>query len=309
MKYKRIIGFFLVVVVVASLWFISKYKDVYKEEVTFNISFINVPHNLTLDASSKQLNVPVEISATGFTLIWEKIFGHQVKLDFKENTFSRNDTLYFNPTKSVKKIKRSNTLSYEILSADDLDIPIQYKRFKSKKVPVVNKIALDYTLNYLAVKKPYFQKDSVSITGNDVKVDALHELVITRDSKLIIKDTLTTLEIDLKEIDPDLNFEPQMLTLRVEATQMTEGKINIPVRLLNVPLDQQVKLIPDNVQVVYSTAVSNFDQIKAQDFSVSINYDLIEELNIAVIPAIEIQNNKIISYRINPKQVQVLTIK
>jgi hypothetical protein len=217
--------------------------------------------------------------------------------------------LFFNPTRSIKKIKRSNTLSYEILSADNLDIPIQFKRFKSKKVPVVNKIDLDYTLNYLAVKKPYFQKDSVTITGNDVKVDALYELVITRDSKLTIKDTLTTLEIDLKKIDPELNFEPQMLTLHVEATQMTEGKINIPVRLLNAPIGQQVKLIPDNVQIVYSTAVSNFDQIKAQDISVSINYDLIEELNIAVIPAIEIRNDKIISYRVNPKQVQVLTIK
>jgi hypothetical protein len=309
MKYKRIIGFFLVVVVVASLWFISKYKDVYKEEVTFNISFINVPHNLTLDATSKQLNVPVEISATGFTLIWEKIFGHQVKLDFKENTFSRNDTLYFNLTKSVKKIKRSNTLSYEILSADDLDIPIEFKRFKSKKVPVVNKVALDYTLNYLAVKEPYFQVDSVTITGNDVKVNALQELVITRDSKLLIKDSLTTLEIDLKEIDRELNFEPPTLNLRVEATQMTEGKINIPVRLLNVPSNLQVKLIPDNVQVVYSTAVTNFNEIKAQDISVFINYDLIEQLNIAVIPAIEISNDKIISYRINPKQIQVLTIK
>ena len=309
MKYKRIIGFFLVVVVVASLWFISKYKDVYKEEVIFNVSFINVPNSLTLDDSSKQLNVPVEISATGFTLIWEKIFGHRVELGFKENTFSRNDTLYFNPTRSIKNIKRSNTLSYEILSADDLDIPIEFKRFKSKKVPVINKVALDYTLNYLAVKEPYFQIDSVTITGNDVRVNALQELVITRDSKLLIKDSLTTLEIDLKEIDRELDFEPPILSLRVEATQMTEGKINIPVRLLNVPVDQQVKLIPDNVQVVYSTAVANFNQIKAQDISVFINYELIEQLNIAVIPEIEISNDKIISYRINPKQVQVLTIK
>jgi hypothetical protein len=164
-------------------------------------------------------------------------------------------------------------------------------------------------LNYLAVKEPYFQVDSVTITGNDVKVNALQELVITRDSKLLIKDSLTTLEIDLKEIDRELNFEPPTLNLRVEATQMTEGKINIPVRLLNVPANLQVKLIPDNVQVVYSTAVTNFNEIKAQDISVFINYDLIEQLNIAVIPAIEISNDKIISYRINPKQIQVLTIK
>jgi hypothetical protein len=309
MKYKRIVGFFLVVIVVASLWFISKYKDVYKEEVVFNISFIDVPNNLTLDTSSQQINMPVEIRASGFILIWEKIFGEHLELDFKDHTYLRNDTLLFNPSKSIKKINKSKKISFEVLSADDVDIPIQFKRFLSKKVPVVNQIELDYTLNYLAIKKPYFQKDSVTITGNDAKVNALNELVIVRDSKLVIKDTLTTLEIDLKEIDVNLNFEPQKLTLSVEATQMTEGKVDIPVRLLNAPTAYDVKLIPDNVQLVYSTAVSNFDQIKARDFSISIDYNLIQELNIAVVPVVELRNDKVVSYRINPKQVQVLTIK
>ncbi|WP_213522549.1 hypothetical protein [Nonlabens sp.] len=309
MKYKSFISFILVVTLVASLWFISKYKDVYKQEVIFKISFINVPHRLSLDDSSRQLSAPVEISATGFTLIWEKIFGHQVVLDFKENTFLRNDTLYFNPARSVKRMKRSNMLSYEILSADDLDIPIQLTRYKSKKVPVINNIALHYTLNYVAVKKPYFQKDSVTVTGNDSKVEALQELIITRGDQLTIKDSLTTLDINLKQIDPELDFEPQILTLHVEAAQMTEGKINIPVRLLNAPAYQQVKLIPDHVEVVYSIKVANYDQIIPEDISVSINYDLVKELNVAVIPAIEINNDKIISYRTNLKQIQVLTIK
>jgi hypothetical protein len=309
MKYKSIIGFVLVVCVVATLWFISKYKDTYKEEVLLNVNFINIPNYVVLNTDNEQINLPVEIRASGFILIWEKIFGYQVALDFTENTYSRNDSLFFNSSQSIKKIKRSKTLSYEVLSTDDLDIFLRYQRFKSKKVPVVHNINLEFTQNYVAIKKPYFQQDSVVITGNDAKVNALSKFLVRRDSKLIIKDSVTILEIDLKEMEPDLSFDPKRLRFIVEATKITEGTIDVPVSLINKPPGYQVKLIPDNIQVVFSTAVSNFNQITAKDFLISVNYELIDDLNISATPSVEILNERIVSYRINPKQVQVLTIK
>jgi hypothetical protein len=309
MKYKSIVGFVLVVCVVATLWFISKYKDAYKEEVLLNISFRNVPNYLVLDTDYRQINLPVEVRASGFILIWKKIFGYKVELDFTENTYSRNDSLFFNSSQSIKKIKRSKTLSYEVLSTDDLDIFLRYQRFKSKKVPITHNINLEFTQNYVAIKKPYFQQDSVVITGNDDKVNALSEFLVSRDSKLIIKDSLTILEIDLKEMDSDLSFDPEQLRFTVEATQMTEGTIDVPVSLINKPPDYKVKLIPDNIQVVFSTAVSNFNEITANDFLISVNYELIDDLNISATPKVELLNKRIVSYRINPKKVQVLTIK
>jgi hypothetical protein len=309
MKYKSIIGFVLVVCVVATLWFISKYKDTYKEEVLLNVNFINIPNYVVLNTDNEQINLPVEIRASGFILIWEKIFGYQVALDFTENTYSRNDSLFFNSSQSIKKIKRSKTLSYEVLSTDDLDIFLRYQRFKSKKVPVVHNINLEFTQNYVAIKKPYFQQDSVVITGNDAKVNSLSKFLVRRDSKLIIKDSVTILEIDLKEMEPDLSFDPKRLRFIVEATKITEGTIDVPVFLINKPPGYQVKLIPDNIQVVFSTAVSNFNQITAKDFLISVNYELIDDLNISATPSVEILNERIVSYRINPKQVQVLTIK
>lgn len=104
MKYKSIVGFVLVVCVVATLWFISKYKDAYKEEVSLNISFRNVPNYLVLDTDYKQINLPVEIRASGFILIWKNIWVSG-RIRFSENTYARNDSLYFNSSQSIKKIK------------------------------------------------------------------------------------------------------------------------------------------------------------------------------------------------------------
>ncbi|MEN8817596.1 MAG: hypothetical protein ABF274_12115 [Nonlabens sp.] len=309
MKYKSVIGFLLVVAVVASLWFISKYKDTYQEEVLFTISFKNIPNDLTLNSNAQQIELPVEIRASGFTLIWEKLFGHRAVLDFKENTYSRSDSLFFNFSKSIKKIKRSKAFAYEILSADDLEIPLKFERFKSKRVPLINKVELEYTQNYLAIKKPYFNRDSVTITGNDDKINSLKEILVSQESKLIINDSLTTLEIDLKGLNVDLNYVPQRVLLTVEAAQMTEGKIQVPVQLINVPSSYNVKVIPDNVQVVFSTAVSNFNKVNEKDFNVLLDYNLIKDLNIAATPNITTSNDAIVSYRMNPKQVQVLTIK
>jgi hypothetical protein len=110
-------------------------------------------------------------------------------------------------------------------------------------------------------------------------------------------------------MNPDLSFDPQQLRFIVEATQMTEGTINVPVSLINKPPDYKVKLIPDNIQVVFSTSVSNFNEITANDFLISVNYELIDDLNISATPQVELLNKRIVSYRINPKKVQLLTIK
>lgn len=309
MKYKSIIGFLLVVLVVATLWFISKYKDTYEEEVLFTVSFENIPNNLILNNDNQQIELPVEIKASGFTLIWEKMFGHSIGLDFEENTFSRNDSLFFNFSKSIKKIKRSKAFAYEILSADDIEFNLKHEKFKSKKVPLVSKVELEYGGNYQSIVKPYFSPDSVVITGNDAKVNSLNQITVLHDSKVMVNDSLTTLEVDLKEMDPALSYQPQRVSLIVKSAQMTEGKINVPVQIINVPSQNDVKVIPNNVQVVFSTSISNFNKVTEKDFQIIINYEDINDLNIAATPKITVTNNLIVSYRINPKQVQVLTIK
>lgn len=309
MKYKNVTGFLLTVAVVAGLWFVSKYKDIYREEVFFNIALINIPKQLILETSATSFKIPVEISASGFTLIWEKYFDQSIELDFNDNTYMRNDSLFFNPSKSIKNIKKGEGISFDILNVDDLEISLKYTRFKTKKVALVQNIKIIYQSNYSPVKSPYFQIDSVTITGNNKKVDELEKLVIDTGTVLNIKDTLTTLEIDLKQMDASLNYLPQKLFLTVEAIQMTEGKVEVPVKLMNAPVDKKVKLIPNSVQVIYTTAVSNFNEITANDFSIFINYDDIKDLNVAILPSVEIKKDQVVSYRITPAQVQVLTIK
>jgi hypothetical protein len=309
MKYKSITGFLLTVVVVAGLWFVSKYKDIYTEEVFFKIVFINVPKQLVLETSATNFKIPAEVSASGFTLIWEKIFDQRIALDFNDNTYMRNDSLFFNPSKSIKNIKEDEGIAFNILNVDDLEIPLEYRRFMSKKVALVNNIKINYQMNYSPIKPPYFQIDSVTVTGNDKKVGELEQLVIDTGKTLNIKDTLTSIAIDLKQVDASLNYLPKKILLTVEAMQMTEGKVEVPVKLINTPVDQRVKLIPNSVQVIYTSAVANFNEITASDFNIAINYQDIRDSNVAVQPLADTKNDKIISYRITPAQVQVITIK
>ncbi|AGC78716.1 hypothetical protein LX97_02523 [Nonlabens dokdonensis] len=309
MRYKKILSFLLVVAVVASLWFISKYKDDYREEVVFNISFTNIPNSIILLENSKEVNIPVEIKASGFTLIWEKIFDHSIELDFNQNTYIRNDSLFFSSTKSIKNIRKLKSRTYELLDIDDQEIALEYKKYVTKKVPIINQIKTEYSNNYYPLVQPFFQTDSVVITGNDNKVNELDEFKVSVDSKIVVHDTLTTISVDLKDIDPELNFNPQELVLTIKATQVTEGKFDIQIELVNNKNDYDVKIIPDTVQLIFSSPVSEFEGIDINDFDIYLDYDKVDDLNISIIPEVKIKNDNIISYRISPSQVQVLTIK
>lgn len=308
MRYKKYIGFPLVVIAVASLWFISKYKDVYKEEIEFNVSFINVPEDVVISSTVNELKIPIEISASGFTLIWEKTFGHSLHLDFKKNTYSRNDSLFFNPSRSLKNMKRSKEISYEILNIEDQEISIDMKRFDSKRVPLVNNLKIEYSSNYVAIRDPAFTVDSVTVTGNDAAVAALKEIKVSGEP-IMVKDSITSINVNLNESYPDLRFNNAHVTLSIIATEMTEGSVESYVHLINAPIDAEIKLIPEKVTVVYSTPIAHFDKIKDSDVRVIVDYKQVNDLNTSIIPEVKLMNPNMVSSRISPKQIQVLTIK
>ena len=161
MRYKKILSFLLVVVVVASLWFISKYKDIYREEIIFDISFINIPNSLILLENSKEIQIPLEIQASGLTLIWEKIFGHSLELDLEKNTYLRNDSLFFNSTKSLKNMRKIKSRSYDIVGVDDQELFLNFRKYATKKIPLKNSLTAEYTNNYYPLSDPFFNIDSV----------------------------------------------------------------------------------------------------------------------------------------------------
>lgn len=309
MRYKKILSFILVVVVVASLWFISKYKDVYQEEVIFNIAFNNIPKSIVLHEDSKEINQPVVIKASGFTLIWEKMLGRNLELDFSKNTYLRNDSLFFKSSNSLKNIKEIKSGAYEVVDIEDQEVLLNFEKYIVKKVPIESQIEIEYNNNYYPISKPFFQTDSVTITGNDSKIKKLEKLEVKTNSKLIVNDSLKTISINLKDIDPELDYDPQELLLTVQATQVTEGKLDVTLRLVNNVNDYEVKIIPDTVQLIFSSPVSDFENVDINDFDVFIDYKKVDDLNISVIPEIKISNNSVISYRISPPQVQVLTVK
>ena len=252
MRYKKILSFLLVVVVVASLWFISKYKDVYREEIIFDISFINIPNSLILLENSKEIQIPLEIQASGLTLIWEKIFGHSLELDLEKNTYLRNDSLFFNSTKSLKNMRKIKSRSYDIVGVDDQELFLNFKKYATKKIPLKNSLTAEYTNNYYPLSDPFFNIDSVIITGNDAKVKELVVFDVKKKSKVIIKDSVTKFSIKLKEIDPELNYNPEEIELTYKATQVTEGTYDIKLKLINNSNDYEIKIIPDTIEVIFS---------------------------------------------------------
>lgn len=309
MRYKKILSFLLVVVVVASLWFISKYKDIYREEIIFDISFINIPNSLILLENSKEIQIPLEIQASGLTLIWEKIFGHSLELDLEKNTYLRNDSLFFNSTKSLKNMRKIKSRSYDIVGVDDQELFLNFKKYATKKIPLKNSLTAEYTNNYYPLSDPFFNIDSVIITGNDAKVKELVVFDVKKKSKVIIKDSVTKFSIKLKEIDPELNYNPEEIELTYKATQVTEGTYDIKLKLINNSNDYEIKIIPDTIEVIFSSPVAKFETIDKEDFDIFINYDKVDDLNMSVIPEIRVKNSDVISYRISPSQVQILTIK
>jgi hypothetical protein len=305
-KQRKIGGFLMILIGSFLLWFVSKYKDVYEDRAVIKVVWTNIPNNIELKEEATQITFNARIKDRGFSLLWRKIFSKALELDFNQSTFQRNDSVFFNPRTNLERLKDEQR-EIDLVSASRATIFVPVNRIETKKVPLVKNFDIDYQANFQPVNILGFQPDSVNIYGNSAQLSKIENLKITRPA-VMVKDSMTKVNISLSKSFKDLVFDVSTVDYVIEAAQMTEGTVTLPINLINVPENTNVKLLPEMVTLTYTTTVKEFKYIDEEDFTVTIDYSKVKGNNVTVVPDVSLSSNSIKSVRLDNEFVQVLTI-
>ena len=154
-----------------------------------------------------------------------------------------------------------------------------------KKIPVVVRATPEFALGYDLLNDLKSHPDSITVVGPKILLDSISSVIT---SNLLLKDVKKDINQTVAlEITPNLIFSNKFVQVKGKVDKFTEGKLNVPVSVINLPEAISLSIFPKEVPVVFYTNLSSYNSIDATDFVVSCDYNKLDNSTNMLTPILE----------------------
>ena len=291
-------------------WFMTKLSKEYDSTIAYPISYNNLPDNKLLQEKPLDF-IKIHIKTTGFKLILAKISPNKLEIN-ASNIYNKSLTDYYLLVSQQKlALQKQMKTGVQIDHFIHDSIAFNLGLLKIKKVPV--KLLSDFTYadGYELNEPISITPDSIIVTGPESILDTINFI----STKLLQKKELS---ISIKELiaikkfasESNVNIKQENIEIFAAIEKFTEGTIEVPFKVLNLPSDKTINTFPKLVKITYRIALSNFNKISTSSFLVECDYNISKENNLPyLIPKITESSSMIKNPRIAPLKIDFIINK
>ena len=186
------------------------------------------------------------------------------------------------------------------------DIVIDFQPRKEKRVLVIPKTKLNYDVGFSAVNRVQLSPDSITVSGAKNIIDTLSSVSTNLISlSNISKDISGTIAIDTTNLGM-LNFYRNTVNYTQKVAKFTEGNVEIPVEVINVPRGTNLTIFPKKVMIYYQVNLKNYEFVKADQFKVVCDFDEIQDGVDYMLAQISEQPRFVNNVRLNERKIQFI---
>lgn len=310
LKNNRKLKVFLMFLVLTSIiWLLIELSKTFTSTISFKVDYTDLPSSKLLqNAPISEVNLTVK--APGFTLL--KLKSIKPKIYFSLKSVSKKEnTFYFLPNTQLSLLNKQ-LQNGEIMHVFRDTIFIDLGKNVTKKIPVHPNIDIKFKLGYNFMGPVKIIPDSISVTGSELELAEISE-INTKPLKLTdVYETInTTLDLDVFVNKKNIKLSDNKVKLIGKVDKFTEGNFKIPVKIINQPTNVFINPFPKEIEVVYQVAISNFNNITKDSFSIVFDYN--EYANDSLVhyltPIVQQKSPDIHSLKINPAKIEFLIQK
>lgn len=309
---RRWVSFLFCVLISAFFWMMMTLSKEYGVVFNFPVKYINPPTDKVI-ANHLPVAIDIEIRAKGFSILAYKIRHRQetVLIDIKNLKPLYDKNHYYLLTNSrLDKITAQFDNDIKIQKIYPDTIFFNFNKKLTRKVPVKANLTVEFD-------KHYQQSDSVKLFPAQIAVSGAADLVNkvkyvqtapmrlknVTDSAVVKLDILKTPDLKL------LDISQTIVEAKVTAAKYTEGSMELPVEIENLPRGYNLKIFPDKVTVKYNVAFQNYEKITASQFRVVVDYDKIEEGSTRLKVHLLKFPSEVRAIKLNPEKVEYIIRK
>ena len=287
----------------ATFWFFNALNKDYSAMVSYPIEF-NITQDSIVIMEPLPETVQIDVSGGGWNLfrntLWFSVDPIRVQLD--------------NPT-DIRFLTRSTLLpivkdhlpemDVNFLYSDTLYIHIEKKKVKKVKLAIdsanVNLESGHQIVSPIQINPPY-----VNIIGPETIINSLQEsYYIGLPERRINNNINDDLTIPLP-FDDIMSSDPKEVNIRFEVDHFDSKRITVPIERVNFPADSTYQL-SDTVLTVYYVIQRKKDRdIDPGDFSISVDYNMLELPDSLIQPLIIYSPEDALDLEVSPTKIKLL---
>lgn len=309
---RRFITFLFCIAISSFFWLMMSLAKEYSIELNFPVSYINPPEDKVI-ANRLPATIDIEIRASGFNILIYKLKHRKetVQVDIKDSRPLPVKNHYYLPANSrIDKITRQFDNDIKILKVLPDTIFLNFNKKAAKKVPVKANLRIIFD-------KHYQQSDSVKIIPEFITIsgatDVVNKINYVETEPVILKNVNDSLAINLNVMKtPEVRLvDLSQATVRatVNVTKFTEGNIELPIEVENLPQRYSLKIFPDKVSVKYHVAFQNYEKINAVQFRAVVDYTKIEQGSTKLRVQLLKYPSEVSAVKLNPEKVEYIIRK
>ncbi|AEH02795.1 hypothetical protein [Lacinutrix sp. 5H-3-7-4] len=306
LRSRKINSFLLFLGMAFGILVLTKLSKDYTNTINLEIKAKNLPDEVVLlNDTSKKVNIT--LTTYGFNWLSYYLRPPKITVDFKKDVIKKNNTYLWTSKKAFSNINKQigKEIIIQDISPDSLFFNFDVNAVKL--VPVKPDVTLNFKLGYDIMDKVKAIPDSVKIIGPESLVSKLH-IINTQKLELesVNKPVIQDVALKLDSINPIINIKTKTVTIKADVEKFTEGTIDVPVTLINVPNNTSVNYFPKTIKVSYYTSLSLFKNVKTQDFKIICDFKKIDENSNFLTPKLVSEPSTIKSARLQQQSVEFI---
>src|SRR5688572_7989972 len=264
-KNQRVYVFFICFFIAALFWLLLVLTKDYDSSLHVRVSYSNFPSGL-VPVNRLPDRFFLNIKASGYDLI---------SMD-EDNQVNVDVAALLGPGKGVRKISSRELMldvaqqlgdDISVLSIQPDTVVFDLSFSSSVRLPIKANLDVTFARQYDSLGGVQLRPDSV--TAN-IPVSYLGTITYIETEKIKAQSLRATLKTKAKLINPEgVSLDTSQTEVLLEVEKFTEGTVQVPVKLDNVPSGLTIKIYPDKVTLKYLVSLSHYSEIKPEMFTVT----------------------------------------
>lgn len=267
---RRLSLFFICLTLAVGAWLFFALSNKYNYQARTVVRYVNFPQNKAFHPLQSD-TVKLQIEGTGWQLLFSRlrISPESIDIDLRE----LNKQTFINLSDQLGYINRQFSSTQKIVYVQPDTLYFDFSSRVVKRVPIT-------LLHNIRFQKQYGISDSIQINPAYVTVTGPVEDLAS------IK-TWQTDTLDLRNISGDIsqkvamsrplkaniNIYPSLAEIKIPVDEFTEKTVEVPVKILNNHNYNDIKLLPDKVNITFMVSLRDYALIDRDFFEVTVDFD------------------------------------
>jgi YbbR domain-containing protein len=277
-KGKRLNVFVLFLLLSFLISLLVKLSDTYTHTLRFELQPTQLESNEVL-ISKEAKTINVTISGKGFELLKYYIEARIIDVDFSQ--LNKNKSHYFWTERSqFENVINHFDSKISVKSINPDTLLFQYDPQFIKKVPVQISVNSSFASGFDLVTPFQSIPDSITLTGPKSLLETISSIQTkTLKLKALNSNIDREVALDIPNASKQITYSDQVVRINVEVDKFTEGSIQVPVTVVNVPDSLILNFFPKEITVIFYTSLKAYSSIDASHFSIESDFNALTTEN------------------------------